>query len=162
MRVIVSDTSPIRYLILIEADHLLERLYGRILVPDAVARELQAERAPEAVRKWMLMPPSWVEIIPSSQELSVVSTSLGPGERGVIHLALNIHADLILMDERAGVEEARRLGLTVTGTLGILGRSAERGWISLRQALESLQRTNFRVHPRIIQEMLRQEEQKWH
>ena len=47
-------------------------------------------------------------------------------------MALQINADLILMDERAGVDEARRLGIAVTGTLGVLARGAERGLSSLQ------------------------------
>jgi predicted nucleic acid-binding protein len=159
MRVIVSDTSPIRYLVLIGAVHLLERLYGRILIPEAVAKELQAERTPEAVSRWMQSPPAWIEIVAAAEDSKAnpISPFLGAGESSAILLALSIHADLILMDERAGVEEARRLGLTVTGTLGVLARCAERGWISLRPTLEKLQTTNFRVHPRLILEMLQAE-----
>lgn len=111
----------------------------------------------QVLRRDILAPPSWVEIVatnPASAE-TTVSLALDAGERQVILLALNIHADLILMDERERVEEARRLGLAVTGTLGILARCAERGWISLKPALDRLQQTNFRVHPQIIQDLLR-------
>jgi predicted nucleic acid-binding protein len=162
MRVIVSDTSPIRYLVLIGEDYLLGKLYGGILIPDAVANELQTDRTPEAVRKWMQAPPSWVTIVPTnpSLESQPVSFALDAGERQVLLLALDIHADLILMDERAGVEEARRLGLAVTGTLGVLARCADHGWIDLGSAVDRLQQTNFRVHPQIIQDLLRADAKK--
>ena len=62
MRVVVSDTSPIRYLVLIGEADLLERLYGRILIPHAVSVELQTQQTPEAVRTWMHAAPSWVEV----------------------------------------------------------------------------------------------------
>jgi predicted nucleic acid-binding protein len=58
------------------------------------------------------------------------------------------------MDERAGTEEARRLGLEVTGSLGVLARCAERGWIDLQSTLADLRSTNFRVHPKLIRELL--------
>lgn len=156
MRVVLSDTSPIRYLVVIEAEELLQRLYGRILLPEAVSKELQAERTPESVKRWMQSPPSWVQIVPdaASSPLSLISASLGAGETNAILLGLKIQADLVLMDERAGAEEARRLGLTVTGTLGILARCAELGWISLRPTLERLLKTNFRAHPQLIRAML--------
>jgi predicted nucleic acid-binding protein len=104
----------------------------------------------------MQSPPSWVQIVPdaASSPLSLISASLGAGETNAILLGLNIQADLVLMDERAGAEEARRLGLTVTGTLGILARCAELGWISLRPTLERLLKTNFRAHPQLIRAML--------
>lgn len=134
MRVVVSDTSPIRYLVLIGEIGLLEKLYGRILIPTAVFAELQAKQTPEAVRAWMQAAPSWAEVISVNQPTieHLVSSALGPGERAAITMALQINADLILMDERAGVDEARRLGIAVTGTLGVLARGAERGLSSLQ------------------------------
>ena len=63
---------------------------------------------------------------------------LDPGEHDAILLALQVKADLVIMDEREGVEEARRLGLIVTGTLGVLDRAAERGLIDLPSAVASL------------------------
>ena len=60
----------------------------------------------------------------------------------------------MLMDERAGVEAARRLGINVTGTLGVLARGAERGLIRLPTSLEKLLATNFRVHPEIVRRVL--------
>lgn len=156
MYVVVTDASPIHYLVLIGADVYLERLYGRILIPDTVVRELQAERTPDRVRNWMQTPPPWVEVVHASAaaERGVISASLDAGESEVILLALQLRSELVLMDERAGVEEARRLGLTVTGTLGVLARCAERGWIDLKSTLEELRRTNFRVHPKLIRELL--------
>jgi predicted nucleic acid-binding protein len=160
MRVVVSDTSPIRYLVLIGEAGLLEKLYGRILIPYDVYIELQAEHTPEIVRAWMRNLPPWVEVIPSKQHFLeasgelLVSFALDSGERAAIMLALEIKADLIVMDERAGVDEARRLGIAVTGTLGILTRGAERGFVSLSSSLNKLQATNFRVRPEIIRQVL--------
>ena len=58
------------------------------------------------------------------------------------------------MDEREGVEEARRLGLTVTGTLGVLDRAAECGLIELAPAITALRQTNFRVNPMLLDRLL--------
>lgn len=159
MRVVVSNTSPIRYLVLIGEAGLLEKLYGRILIPSAVYAELQAENTPETVRAWMQTAPPWVEVIVNQPFLgasgeNLVSSALDSGERAAIMLALEIKADLMIMDERAGVEEARRLGIAVTGTLGVLARGAERGLISLSSSLEKLQATNFRVRPEMIRQVL--------
>ena len=101
----------------------------------------------------------WVEVIPAGQNPSesFVTASLDPGERAAIALALDRKADLLLMDERAGVEEARRLGLTATGTLGILARGAERGFIDLPGALKRLRRTNFRIRPEILEQLLQED-----
>jgi predicted nucleic acid-binding protein len=156
MRVVVSDTSPIRYLVLIGEAGLLEKLYSRILIPPAVYAELQAQQTPETVRAWMQAAPAWVETIPAHRPHfeQLVSSALDSGERAAIALALEIKADLMLMDERAGVEAARRLGINVTGTLGVLARGAERGLIRLPTSLEKLLATNFRVHPEIVRRVL--------
>jgi predicted nucleic acid-binding protein len=71
-----------------------------------------------------------------------------------------LKADLLLMDERAGAREARRLGLTVTGTLGVLVRGAERGFVELALALGKLQQTNFRVAPEMIQQLLLEDDRR--
>jgi len=160
MRVIVSDTSPIRYLVLIGEADLLEKLYSRILIPRAVFEELQQPATPDAVCYWARTVPAWVEVIPepSGVSASSISSALDSGERAAIALALDWKADLLLMDERAGAKEARRLGLTVTGTLGVLVRGAERRFIKLAPALEKLRHTNFRVAPEIIRQLLPEDE----
>ena len=162
MRVIVSDTSPIRYLVLIGETGLLQKLYGRILIPLAVYAELQRPQTPEAVRVWAHAAPAWMEVIPdgSSVTASTVSSALDSGERAAIALAVDLKADLLLMDERAGAREARRLGLTVTGTLGVLVRGAERGFIKLALALEKLQQTNFRIAPEMVQQLLLEDDRR--
>ena len=137
-------------------DVLLERLYGCVLVPEAVAAELQRPQTPQTVQAWMANPPPWIKVIPSrlATLTQSISTALDPGEQAVLALALEIRADLILMDERAGAAEAKRVGLLVIGTLGILVQSAELGWIDLETALNDLQKTNFRVNPRLVQQIL--------
>lgn len=156
MQAVVADASPIRYLVLIGADSYLERIYERILIPSTVAAELQAARTPPLVQAWMKTPPPWVEVVPASRPTGtqVLSASLDPGESHVLRLALQFESALILIDERVGVSEARRLGLDVIGTLGILAKCAERGWFDLRFALEELRKTNFRVHPKLIREIM--------
>lgn len=66
MRVVVSDTSPIRYLVLIGEAELLQKLYGRILIPQVVREELQQPHTPEMVRLWVQAGPSWVEVVSTS------------------------------------------------------------------------------------------------
>ena len=99
--------------------------------------------------------PSWLQVVPlTAQPASVSLPHLDPGEHDAILLALHLKADLVLMDERDGVEEARRLGLRVTGTLGVLDRAAERGFIELAPAITRLRHTNFRVDPALLDRLL--------
>jgi predicted nucleic acid-binding protein len=130
-------------------------LYGRVLVPKSVADELNQPRKPETVRLWISQPPDWLEIVPLSQQSDPQALPhLDVGERDAILLALEIKADLVLMDERESVEEATRLGLTVTGTLGVLDRAAEKGWLDLPDVLSRLRATNFRVSPTLLDRLL--------
>ncbi len=156
MRLVISDTSPVRYLILIGAVDLLSALYGEVLIPETVASELQQPHTPEPVQRWMAKPPGWLQIVSLAgvPAISLVA-DLDLGEYDAIRLALCRNADLVLMDEREGVEEARRLGLTVTGTLGILDRAAERNLIDLTQAFARLRQTNFRIDPGLLDRLLK-------
>ena len=79
---------------------------------------------------------------------------LDDGERAAIELAVRIGADLLLMDDRAGVNVARSKGLAVTGTLGILDLAASRGMIQLNDAVARLKNTSFRCHPDVLDVLL--------
>jgi len=52
MKVVIADTSPINYLILIGAIEILPRMYGRVTIPDVVLRELTDQEAPKEVSTW--------------------------------------------------------------------------------------------------------------
>jgi predicted nucleic acid-binding protein len=71
-------------------------------------------------------------------------------------LARALGADLVLIDDRAGVAVARRRGFTVTGTLGVLDLAARRGLIELGGAIARLKATNFRYRPEILDALLAQ------
>ncbi len=164
MPVVISDTSPLNYLILIligEAE-ILRHLYGNALAPIAVVEELQREGAPVTVRRWISGAPAWIEIVPrgivDAQGLGL--ELLGEGEREAIALGLERRADIILMDDREGVGEARRLGLRVTGTLGVLQRAAERGLVDLAEVVRRLLSTNFRANPEVVRVLLQQNPRK--
>src|SRR5262245_30893155 len=142
-RVVISDTSPLHYLILIGHAEVLPSLYNEVLIPEAVATELQQPGAPESVRNWIAPAPFWLQVVPVvAPDAPAVFTDLDPGEHDAIVLALQVKADLLIMDDREGVEEARRLGLAITGTLGVLDRAAERDLIDLGSAITRLSQTN--------------------
>jgi predicted nucleic acid-binding protein len=80
--------------------------------------------------------------------------ALDEGERAALALARTLSADLVLMDDRAGVAVARRQGFTVTGTLGVLDLAGRRGFIDLGAAFIRHKRTNFRYRPEIMEALL--------
>ena len=156
MRLVVADTGPLNYLVLIGATGVLPKLFERIFVPVAVHAELSDAEAPEEVRAWIGQAPEWLEVRPNpdSNNISPDERALDEGERAAIALARAIRADVILMDDRAGVEVARRQGLAVTGTLGVLELAARRGLIDLPSALTRLKTTNFRYSPAMMDALL--------
>ena len=62
--IVVADTSPVLYLVLIGAADVLKPLYSRVLLPQTVADELQGAGASNAVRAWIAQPPAWCEVRP--------------------------------------------------------------------------------------------------
>jgi len=60
--IVIADTSPLHYLILLERAEVLQHLYGRVIIPEAVVRELQAQKTPAVVRQWITSPPEWLQI----------------------------------------------------------------------------------------------------
>jgi predicted nucleic acid-binding protein len=142
--IVVADSGPLHYLILLQHIELLRRFYGQVLVPGPVASELSAAGAPAVVRDWITKPPTWVDVRPvPSEAVSMISDDLDLGERAAIALAETVHADLLLIDEAAGRAEAKRRHLRVTGTLGVLRAGAEHGLVNVPELLERLKATSF-------------------
>jgi predicted nucleic acid-binding protein len=142
--IVVADSGPLHYLILLEHIELLRRFYGQVLVPEPVAGELSATAAPAVVRDWMRKPPTWVNVRPvPSNAVAMITDDLDLGERAAIALAETMHADLLLIDEAAGRAEAKRRHLRVTGTLGVLRAGAEQGLVNVPDLLERLKGTSF-------------------
>ncbi len=85
--IVVSDTSPLNYLVLIEAEDLLPKLFGRVVIPNAVFEELQAAGASVKVRKWASNFPEWIEVKQTSLSADASLDILDSGEREAIMLA---------------------------------------------------------------------------
>jgi predicted nucleic acid-binding protein len=155
--IVVADASPLNYLIQIESDALLRELYGRVFVPAAVMEELRHTAAPSAVRSWLLHVPSWVEVRVVQVPQDPALETLDPGEREAIQLAEEQHADLLLIDERRGRVEAKRRGISTTGTLGILLAAGKRELTDVEAAFRRLiNETTFRAAPEVQESFLRQ------
>lgn len=153
--IVIADTSPLNYLILIGEAEVLRRLYGRVVIPEAVLRELQNPQAPARVAEWIARPPAWLEVSGSTAPSDPGLRWLGEGEREAISLAMQHQQEaLLLMDEDYGRREASRRNLRITGTLGVLNDAASRGWVDLPSAFQRLQQTTFRASPSLLQSFL--------
>lgn len=155
--IVVSDTSPLGSLALIDHLWLLHSIYMSIVIPDIVADELAAA---QDIRIQQIPNLEWVQV----QSLSDAATAeilqavkkLDPGEAYAIALALEIKADELLIDERLGRREAKRYGLSVIGLLGLLIVAKQRNLISkVQPVVESLiSQAGFRVSQRLYQQVL--------
>jgi predicted nucleic acid-binding protein len=150
--IVVSDTTPLRHLIAIGKVDLLRRVYGAVVVPVAVWSELQAQSTPSAVKAWLQSAPDWLQVRRAREPQPGDSSldNLDDGEREAIRLAVELKADLLLMDEAEGRSLALGLGLPVTGTLGLLERADVLGVLAdLPAALADLEASGFYLSARL-------------
>jgi predicted nucleic acid-binding protein len=84
------------------------------------------------------------------------SITLGLGEQEAISLAKEIHADLILLDDRKARKIANEQNLNIAGTLNILKSASNRGMVELNDVLQKLGNTNFRISPALVLELLKE------
>jgi len=146
--VVVSDTSPLHYLILCGAETILPRLFRQVVIPSAVFRELQQPNTPPLVRQWAASLPTWIAV--QTPKMLNLVLDVDAGELEAICLAQEIKAAAVLMDDRAGRNAAIHCGLAVVGTIGLLEQAAARGLIELPQAMERLRQTNARLDSELI------------
>jgi predicted nucleic acid-binding protein len=158
VRLVIADTGPINYLILIGHIELLPRIFEKVALPAAVQAELSKPRAPLPVQRWIAAPPVWLEIHDTTGLPQV--SGLDEGETAAIALAEFLHADMLLIDERVGFRVAKNKGLRVTGTLGLLDLAADHGMIDFAQAIHELEQTSFRRPEALLKTLLAKHEAK--
>ena len=148
---VVADTSPLNYLIIIHQETLLPALYTRVVIPPAVYRELLRSETPEVVRQWLAHPPAWLTIQPPQHSLGAEAfPKLGAGEREAIPLAEELPDAILVIDDHEGREEAARRTINMVGTIGVLEEAAIRGLIDFPAVLAQLQATTFHGSPRLF------------
>lgn len=153
MTPVVSNATPIRYLVEIRVDGLLPFLFGKIFIPEAVYRELSHAHAPDKVRRFLSPSPDWLE----TRAVRITDNGLSalhPGEKETILLAEEMTVAAVLLDEKAARIAAERRNLQCIGTLRILSEGAKRGQIDIRQAVNRLRQTTFRANPELFERVL--------
>jgi predicted nucleic acid-binding protein len=152
--IVIADTSPINYLILIGEIDVLEVLFDHVLIPSAVHAELRHPRTPHDVRSWIARPPAWLEIRTPSRTADASLARLDAGEREAILLAEEFGAEQIIIDETLARKEARRRQIPLTGTVGVLITAANMGMLNLNDALNRLRQTNFHISQSILDQIV--------
>jgi predicted nucleic acid-binding protein len=151
--IVIADTTPLNYLLLIGRADLLLRLFGRV-IPPAVLAELRQPETPELVRTWIADAPPWLQVQSLRNRPDSALDYLDAGEREAIALAEELKADQLLLDETDARREAARRNLAFIGTLGVLRRASRLGLIDLPTDLSRLQETTFHVDPELIRSLL--------
>ncbi len=155
--IIVSDTSALSNLAVVEHLWLLEAIYQTVIIPDLVASELAAASNPAIPAILKL---DWVQTRSLSQSQLAnqlqQERGLDAGEANAIALALELQADDLLIDERLGRQEAVRLGLSIIGILGILLIAKQRSLIlEVQPVMDALSdQAGFRISPQLYQRVL--------
>ena len=157
--IVVSDTSPLCYLVLLDLIDVLPRMYGTVIIPREVSVELSSEQAPVSAQEWIARPPAWLDIR-SVEDVQIPAAldELDDGEREAIALAELLGATLILMDDKAARAIAEDRGFEITGSIGVLRDASRKGFIDLKEALVRLQKTSFRISNQIVEDVLAKEE----
>jgi len=166
--IVVSDMTPLHYLILIGCDDILPRLYERIFTASAVIKEMDDPNTPQVGRDWASWLPEWLHV----QQPAVLEDiprlgrgRRGAGEKSAIALALELQADIVLMDDKKAIQEAQRRGLRPVRMLTVLDAAAEHGLVpDLSAVLDHLeQKTPFYVSAackRVIEDMRQRDRQR--
>jgi predicted nucleic acid-binding protein len=144
MTVVVADTSPLNYLLLVGEIAILPSLYGQVFLPPEVLAELSDADAPPQVLKWIQQQPAWLQVRhPRMMQGDAALGRLDPGERAAIILAQQELDVLLLIDDAAGRTEATRRGIPNTGTLGVLRGRRHPSTPGSSERIEELGRNQF-------------------
>ena len=142
--IVVADTGPLNYLILLKHIDVLRALYGEVVIPPAVQDEMLAARAPAPVRAWINDPPPWLEVRTPGRIDPRIDQTLDDGELEAITLMQSMSEPrLLLIDDFPARMEATRLGMEIIGTLGVLLVAHKRNLLDIREAIDLLRNTSF-------------------
>lgn len=154
----VSNSTPLIHLAKMGRLDLLREFFGTLLIPPAVYEECVNEgRGYEDAK--LIAQADWLQVrqVTDQNLVTLLNAELDRGEAEAITLALEQHADLLILDDTDGRSKARLYGLKHTGTIGILLRAKQEGKIpSLRKALEALQDTGFWLDSRLYRKLLQE------
>lgn len=144
----VSDSSPLIALAQVRQIDLLPKLFSALVIPPAVA----AETAPT-----LAVLPAWIRVLQLKQPLHPETSKgpFGPGEKEAISLALETPPSQVILDDQPARRLARRLGLSVVGTVGILLAAKRLGHLEqVQPVLDALLKADFFLSPELCERVL--------
>ena len=157
MRNVIVNSTPLIILCSIGYFDILRSLYQEIVIPDAVYQEVTAKEDSACMQ--MKAAGSWVQVkqIQDHMEKKMYRAKLHEGEVEVMILAQELNADLVIIDDDAAKKTAKYLGLTVTGTLGVLLKAKKQGIIQkLHPLLIKMKQNGFYMDSALENMVLKQ------
>ena len=146
--VVITDTSCLIVLSKLGILSVLNKLYSNVVITEDIANEF-GEPLPEWVR---------IKAVPNKKYQLLLEAILDRGESSAIALAIDLPNVLLIIDDLKGRKEALRLGLKITGTLGVLFRAKQRGFIKeLELVIGKLEEQGFRISSKVREEILKAE-----
>ena len=155
--IIISNTSPLNNLAAIYKLDLLQELYSTIIIPEGVYQELMAVETPIHVSN-QIKTTQWIRVekVASSIQVNLLRQQLDRGEAEAIALAIQLDADLLLIDEKQGRKVANNFNIKFSGILGVLIIAKRKGLISeVKPLLDQLRmQAGFWIKPNLYQNIL--------
>jgi predicted nucleic acid-binding protein len=155
--IVVSNATPLIGLAMAERFDLLQKLFGRIYIPQGVYDEVVTEGG-QRFGTQEVSDAAWIELVEVKDRLAVevLADDLGKGESETIVLAREMGADWVLVDERLARRKLDALGIPTIGTLGILLKAKEVGLLrTVAPSVELLRTRGFRLSRRVYDDVLR-------
>lgn len=158
---VISNTSPLLNLAIIDHLFLLPQQFGQIYIPSAVLAELKMnEDLPGSSALKSAIEDGWllIQTVRNTALVNLLRRDLHQGESEAIALAIELDANKVLLDEKEARQAARALGLSITGILGILLRGCREGTVtSIKAVTKRLQQeANFRIAPALLTQILQE------
>ena len=156
--IVVSNSSPLIALCIVNSLDLLHALYGTIHIPEAVFHEVVIRGGGRPGATAVANTPWIVQHAPANQQTvdQLLSVGLDKGESEAIVLASELSASLLILDESAARTVARRRGLQVTGTLGVLIAAKNARMVpAIKPLLGQLNAAGFYLSPQVIAHAIR-------
>ena len=157
--IVVSDTTPIISLMKTGQLKLLQKLFGVVYIPGAVYRELtENDVFSEEVRMVQECEFIYVEEVSNGKSVAILRnfTGLDAGESEAIILADEKQSDVLLIDEHKGRQVAKKMGITITGTIGILMQAFDEGMLTredVEGCIERLKESGIRISEKLYQKL---------
>lgn len=158
MRKVVVNTTPLIALSHTGQLDILKKLYGEIVIPEAVYTELSA-KAESICKKTVDKSLDWIRVdkIKNQMAKAMYKTQLHDGEVEVMILSKEIGADVVIIDDANAKKHAKYLGLSVTGTLGVLIKAKQEGYVKeLKPILQQMVENGIYISQSLIVLCLKQ------